>query len=271
MEHKPMKVLAFNYMKLSLAIILMVIAITSEPFAGEAVYTNPPLASNGTLHVPSEEYPTIQAAIDASADGDTILVAPGTYKGYGNRDLYIQGRSIVLKSELGPELTVIDCEGSTGNTHTGLSIFYDTTGGVVVDGFTIRRAYGDPDYNNAGIYLYSSHSIIRNCIFESNTLHGAYCSSSNPIINNCVFAGNSGYFGGGLYCYNSSPTLTGCLFDGNSAQYGGAIYYYSTSAAYLMNCTFVNNSAKYGGGIYISTGAVKGWSSISNCIIAFSS
>ena len=32
-----------------------------------------------TLKVPSELYPDIQTAVTAAADGDTVLVAPGTY------------------------------------------------------------------------------------------------------------------------------------------------------------------------------------------------
>jgi hypothetical protein len=57
--------------------------------------TPPPPAPppSGTIRVP-EDFATIQAAVDAAGNGDTILVRPGTYDG----DLVISGKSITLSS-----------------------------------------------------------------------------------------------------------------------------------------------------------------------------
>ena len=49
--------------------------------------------SNGTLRVP-EDYATIQAAINAAQNGNTVLVAPGTYAG----GITITGKTITLAS-----------------------------------------------------------------------------------------------------------------------------------------------------------------------------
>ena len=48
-------------------------------------------------HVP-QEYPTIQSAINACADFDTVVIAPGTYRGLGNYSINFNGKPITVRS-----------------------------------------------------------------------------------------------------------------------------------------------------------------------------
>lgn len=58
---------------------------------------------SATIHVPLD-YPTIQQAINASLDGDTVLVQPGTYV----ECIVFEGKAIIVTSEQGPDVTIID-------------------------------------------------------------------------------------------------------------------------------------------------------------------
>ena len=56
------------------------------------------------------DFPTIQSAIDAAEDGDTIELTDGTFTGVGNRDLNYLGKAITVRSRSGdPNACIIDC------------------------------------------------------------------------------------------------------------------------------------------------------------------
>lgn len=74
---------------------------------------------------------SIQVAINASSDGDEIVVADGTYPG----GLSFGGRRIVLRSGGGPDVCRIDCQGIS----RGLFAVDGETTETVLEGFTITN------------------------------------------------------------------------------------------------------------------------------------
>ena len=122
--------------------------------------------------VPSQ-YPTIQAAIDASVDGDVVIVADGVYTGTGNRDIDFGGKMLTVQSENGPESCIIDCQASSGNRHRGFFFHTNETAAAVLDGLTIQNGYApynEPCYYSGGGILcqYNANPTIRNCILRAN-------------------------------------------------------------------------------------------------------
>ena len=208
-----------------------------------------PVCLARTWPVPSAECPTIQAGIDSASVGDTVLVAAGTYTGVGNRNLDFGGTDLVLLSEDGPELTIIDCQRSGG----GIYFHSGETGAAVVEGFTITNGLGlgDP-YGGGGMYCYNGSSpTVRNCTFYGNRASrggGMSCWNSSPTVSNCTFSQNQGADGGGMLCGHSSPTVSDCEFSENEASAGGGMCCYDSSSPTVSNCSFVSNSACEGGG-----------------------
>lgn len=116
--------------------------------------------------------PTIQAGLDSALSGDTVLVGPGTYTGDGNKNLSLSGKFLVLRSELGPTETVIDCEGM-GRAATLGSLLPP---GVVFQGFTVKNGSANL---GGGLEIVASAPLVKECVFVENrsTLGGGATAS----------------------------------------------------------------------------------------------
>lgn len=164
-------------------------------------------AQAATLRVPSE-YPAIQAGLDASSFGDTVLVAPGTYTDYETRNIggglpetacafLVDG--VLLKAEGGPAVTTIDLleiEGPQPAGIIGLELPSDLT---AVEGFTIEG-------RNRGLATFialSGKVTLRECIHQN-------------------FDG--GPTAGGAVLVEGDISILNCGFDNCKANVGGAVY-----------------------------------------------
>ena len=95
------------------------------------VYTG--ITSAAIIHVPGD-YPDIKSGMNAAQNGDTVLVADGTYTGRNNKNIEVVGKQFTLMSENGLEHCVID--GGFDGRFLRLSTIPQDT---VIQGFTIRN------------------------------------------------------------------------------------------------------------------------------------
>jgi hypothetical protein len=234
-----------------------------------------------TRNVPSTTYPTIQAGIDSSINGDTVLVAPGTYPEHLN----LNGKNIVLCSK---HLTTGDTayisstiiDGS--NTGRVVTINQGENSSCQIVGFTIQNGNAI-DNNGGGIYIELASPQISHCIIQNNIAagggggltiggdEGIGGSNNHTKVTNCIIRNNTaGSSGGGVLMANcsSDAEITNCIISGNTSTCstctfnggGGGVNIYHRGK--LVNCLIINNSGPNssvgGGGVYCDWGTFFG-------------
>ena len=179
--------------------------------------------TDGTpIRVP-DDVATIQGAIDIAEDGDTILVAPGTYV----ENIDFLGRPVTVRSEAGPDSTTISSSGG------GVVQFENgETQATLLKGFTL-------DY---GIDIFNSSPRIENCILFGGVAHGGGAGTiyenASPTLSNCIISGGNAQVGGAFDIIDSSASFVNCIFFGNSASADGGGLYTDNSSVTVTNCTF---------------------------------
>ncbi len=192
-------------------------------------------ADASVLNVPAI-YPTIQAGINAAANGDTVLVQPGTYR----ENLNFKGKRISVSSLYSAtgdssyiSSTVID------GTQTRPVVTFDSgeDATTALNGFTIT--------NGSGLGM-----------FPNYTGGGITCKNSSPCLINLRIINNRAQGGGGVLLDNASPVLENVTISNNTAEEGGGIFSGNGSSPHLRNFTVSANTARDSGGIYMVKGGI---------------
>ncbi len=213
----------------------------------------------------SGDAPTIQEGINRAEVGDTVLVGPGTY--YEN--IEFMGRDIVVKSEMGPEVTTID---GSHKEDSVVKIWKGETRATVLEGLTITggTGYGYETGNHYGGGVFcrdSSPQIVNNHIikngFSTNGFGGGIAvltsieqtTLASPVLTENVIAMNSsGQNGGGIGVIKSDSKIVGNTVQGNECRADGAglwIWQYEGRASVIDNRFVANIAGDHGGGAYV--------------------
>jgi hypothetical protein len=197
------------------------------------------------INVPGGQ-PTIQAGINASKNGDIVLVAPGTYL----ENINFTGKTITVVSSNGPKLTIIN-----GNGIGPCATFNSgETTKSVLQGFTLTNGAG------SGVSVsYSSPTITKNVITGNVASFGGGIDSqfASPIITRNKIEKNKASTGGGIYVGGASTpgaTITRNVIKSNLAyEFGGGVTFFAAGTAYVEDNTIAKNSCPQcqGGGIYM--------------------
>lgn len=191
---------------------------------------------------------TIQKGIDSASDGDVVLVATGTYKGTGNKDISLKGKSIVVESKNGAANCIINCEASG----RGFIFNSNETSSSVLRGFTIQN--GAPGYIHTGnfggniggaILAYNASPKLENLIIKSNNAPngggGIFCgnNSSQLKITNCIFSNNKGFEGSALIADDDNTVVVAenCVFYDNGSSSSVGTVYGNYGKLNIINCT----------------------------------
>ncbi len=235
------------------------------------------------------QYSTIQAAINASVNTDTVLVEPGTYFeniNFRGRQIVVTGRYYQTNDPATIYATIINGSSPANpDSASCVRITYMEDSTTVLQGFYITGGKGTKwqDEHGAGRYregggilIAHSNPVIQDNIICNNILTvdtagsgitsrgggGMRIGDCYPRIYNNVIYGNTGIYGSGVVLNYASCIMKNnmiCYNSGATGIYGGGagiwIDQSFTFPKVFENNTIVNNSGSGNGafgGVYLS-------------------
>ena len=180
--------------------------------------------ASAARRVPAE-FASLQSAIDASATGDTVLVAAGTYN-----ERVMLGLGVTLRAEGAPGSVVLDAG------HGGPAVL--SVGHIVpprLEGFRLVNGSG---HDVGGAALGGVLAVV----------------GGKLDVIDCTFEGGQATYGGLTGATNATVSFLRCSWSGGVASFGGA-HFQSGGGLTLADGVITGTSAGAGGGMYVTGGA----------------
>jgi predicted outer membrane repeat protein len=203
---------------------------------------------NSVRQVPSA-YPTIQDAVNAAADGDTIALAPRTYAGAGNRSILITKKTLKI---VGLGATPAETLVKPGLAANGFVVRdWSMDRPTVFENLTIQQASAG---RGAGIFAENVGIMVRGCVLRENqtvvTSGGGFSGSAifatltDFVLEDCAIENNTTEWSGAVRAERSSLQIRGCRFSMNNANGSGGGLSLEFCRGAVTDCAFEDNASE---------------------------
>jgi predicted outer membrane repeat protein len=200
---------------------------------GESLGYRPIRAIGGILSVGSEawEYATIQEAINAALDGETVEIPAGTHS---NGAFGIFDKSLTL-SGAGKGLTILEA-----GTKTDPALLATSGGGIAL---ISSENIPPPEVTLSGITFQNGDNRLASADYMEGVAGGLTVRGVVLSLSDCSFLDNRSHTGGALILDGGEgSTVDGCEFHRNIAERdGGAVAVFNDGLHSVMNSVFEDN------------------------------
>lgn len=205
------------------------------------------------INIP-DDFGSIQAGVDSSMAGDTILVQPYIF----HENIVVDDHPVTLASLFlttgdSSNITSTVLDGDFVNSVISLEMWDDSTSEVV--GFSI--IHGGNTYGGGGVYTSGSQTI-RNNIIELNTATrggGVYSTGNVLIKDNIIRTNQASVAGGAIISYGGHPVIENNVIANNLCDvYSGGIHIETSQWTIIRDNIITGNiGTSMGGGIVFYT------------------
>ena len=219
-------------------------------------------------------FATIQTAIDSSSDGDTVLVAAGSYCdtiNFVGKNIVVASHFIIDQDEAFVDSTILGItydnyyNGDCADFFDGIKFINGEDSSAVLTGFTITSTFGRSPIQCVDSSPTLSYLTLRDNYTNDDGGGAIYLVNSNSNLENLIIKdnrkGSHDYGGAGIFAENSFISINNSLIANNFSSSpphnddtltGGIVA--MNSILELDNNTFYGNSGEfYGGAIHFDT------------------